>query len=263
MDLGLAGRTAVVAASSKGLGGAVAEEFAEEGANVVMCARGAEELAAAAESVRARGSGEVLAQVADLSELGAGEEVVRRAIERFGTVDILVNNAGGPPAGRFEDHTPEAWRAAVRLNLESALEMTRAALPAMKEGRWGRVINITSVSVKEPVDNLILSNSVRAAVTGWAKTLSNEVAADGVTVNNVLPGFTRTQRMEQLASATAERTGATASSVMEQWEKVIPAGRMGEPREFAAVVAFVASERASYLNGLSIAVDGGRTRALY
>ncbi|WP_419162184.1 SDR family oxidoreductase [Candidatus Palauibacter sp.] len=263
MDFGLAGRVALVAASSKGLGRAVAEELAAEGAHLVMCARGEEALAEAVASADVCGPGDVLSVPTDLSDPGGVAALTDAALERFGRVDILVNNAGGPPTGKFEDHDAAAWQRAVRLNLESALELTRAVLPGMKERGWGRILNITSIAVREPVDGLILSNSVRAAVTGFAKTLSNEVAAFGVTVNNVLPGFTRTARLEELAEAVARAGGASREEVEVGWRAVIPANRLGDPREFAAVVAFLASERASYVTGVSIAVDGGRTRALY
>ncbi|WP_419948840.1 SDR family oxidoreductase [Candidatus Palauibacter sp.] len=263
MDFGIAGRVALVAASSKGLGRAVAEELAAEGTHLVMCARGEDDLADAVASADARGSGEVLGIPADLSDPAAVAMLVDRAQDRFGCVDILVNNAGGPPAGPFEAHDAAAWRAAVRLNLESALQLTRAVLPGMKDRGWGRILNITSVAVKEPVDGLILSNSVRAAVTGFAKSLSNEVAEFGVTVNNILPGFTRTARLEELARVRAEAGGVSTEEVEAGWNAAIPARRIGEAREFAAVVAFLASERASYVTGVSVAVDGGRTRALY
>ena len=263
MDLGIAGRVALVAASSRGLGRAVAEELASEGAHVAMCARGAETLARAAEAVDALGPGDVMAVPVDLSDPDGAAGLVREVLDRFGRVDILVNNAGGPPAGTFEEHDREAWRSALRLNLESALELTRNVLPSMVERGWGRIINVTSVSVKEPVDGLILSNSVRAAVTGFAKTLSNEVAAHGITVNNALPGYTRTSRLEELAEALSKKKGVSRADVERGWTDVIPAGRLGEPREFAALVAFLASERASYINGVSVTVDGGRTRALF
>ena len=263
MDFGIAGRVALVAASSKGLGRAVAEELAAEGTHLVMCARGEDDLADAVAAADGRGPGEVLGIPTDLSDPTAVAALVDRAQDRFGRVDILVNNAGGPPAGPFEAHDEAAWRAAVRLNLDSALQLTRAVLPGMKERGWGRILNITSVAVKEPVDGLILSNSVRAAVTGFAKSLSNEVAEFGVTVNNILPGFTRTARLEQLASVRAEAGGISTEEVEAGWNAAIPARRLGEAREFAAVVAFLASERASYVTGVSVAVDGGRTRALY
>ena len=263
MDFGLAGKVALVAASSKGLGLAVAQELAMEGAHLIMCARGVEALEKAAAEVESCGSGEVLALPTDLLNSAEISSLVDAAVSRFGHVDVLVNNAGGPPYGTFEDHPPEAWQAAVRLNLESALNLTRGVLPEMKERGWGRIINITSVAVKEPVDGLILSNSVRAAVTGFARTLANEVASFGITVNNVLPGFTRTDRLLQLAEAQSKHRGISTEDVENGWNSVIPARRLGKPREFAAVVAFLASERASYVTGVSIAVDGGRTRALY
>ena len=263
MDFGLAGKVALVAASSKGLGLAVAQELAMEGAHLIICARGVEALEKAAAEVESCGSGEVLALPTDLLNSAEISSLVDAAVSRFGHVDVLVNNAGGPPYGTFEDHPPEAWQAAVRLNLESALNLTRGVLPEMKERGWGRIINITSVAVKEPVDGLILSNSVRAAVTGFARTLANEVASFGITVNNVLPGFTRTDRLLQLAEAQSKQRGISTEDVENGWNSVIPARRLGKPREFAAVVAFLASERASYVTGVSIAVDGGRTRALY
>ncbi len=263
MNLGIAGRVALVAASSKGLGRAVAEELAAEGAHLLMCARGEAALADAAASADARGSGDVVGIPADLSDPADVAGLVDAAMARFGRVDILVNNAGGPPPGKFEDHDRAAWKAAVRLNLESAIDLTRAVLPGMKERGWGRILNITSVAAKEPEADLILSNSVRAAVTGFAKSLSNEVAMYGVTVNNVLPGFTRTARLEELAAVRAEAAGISTEDVEMLWNARIPANRLGDPREFAAVVAFLASERASYVTGVSIAVDGGRTRALH
>ncbi|MGH7663109.1 MAG: SDR family oxidoreductase [Gemmatimonadaceae bacterium] len=262
MDLGLSGKVALVAASSRGLGRAVAEELATEGADLVLCARNESALAAAAREI-ARGSEvRVHAVRADVGEPADVDRVVGEARREFGRVDILVTNGGGPPPGPFESHTPEAWRDAVRGTLESVLNLTRALLPGMKERGWGRIINITSIAVKQPVDNLILSNSVRAAVTGFARTLANEVASQGVTVNNVMPGFTRTQRMEDLAANTAAARGTTTDDATRAWTAQIPMGRLGEPREFAALVAFLASERASYITGTSIPVDGGWIRSL-
>jgi 3-oxoacyl-[acyl-carrier protein] reductase len=188
--------------------------------------------------------------------------MIDAAIARFGRIDILVTNAGGPPAGKFESFTPEMWQAAVDLTLASAVNMTRAVLPGMRERGWGRIINVTSITVKQPVDGLMLSNSLRAAVTGFARTLANEVAEAGITVNNILPGYTRTDRVEQLAHAAAKREGGSREQALSQWEKQIPMGRLGEPREFAALAAFLASDRASYITGQSIAVDGGWIRGL-
>lgn len=262
MDLGLNGRVALVAASSKGLGRAVAEELAAESCDLVMCARGKQALEATAASIRATSKRKVLALVADLSKAEDVSQVSAAAMKEFGRIDILVTNGGGPPAGPFESHSMDAWHAAVRQTLDSAVELTRAVLPGMKERRWGRIVNITSIAVKQPVDNLILSNSVRAAVTGFARTLANEVAPFNITVNNVMPGYTRTDRVTSLAAKNAELRGSTSEEQLAIFEKQIPMGRLGEPREFGAMVAFLCSERASYTTGASIPVDGGWIRAL-
>ena len=262
MDLGLLDRVALVAASSRGLGRAIAGELAAEGAKLVLCARGEESLRAAERELAAAGAS-VVAVPADLGEPSGVERVAGAASDAFGRVDILVTNTGGPPAGTFEAHGPEAWSEAVRQNLDSVVNLTRAVLPGMKERRFGRILNVTSIAVRQPVDGLMLSNSVRAAVTGFARTLANEVASFGITVNNVLPGYTRTERLEQLAAKLAADRGTTPAEVVAQWEREIPAGRLGEPREFAALCAFLASERAAYITGASIAVDGGWTKALF
>ena len=262
MDLGLKGKVALVAAASRGLGRAVAEELAAEGASLVLCARGADSLAAARDHIE-RGAGvPVVAVAGDVSSAEDVSRVVAAGLARFGRVDILVTNAGGPPAGVFESLTRQDWEAATRLTLTSVLELTRAVLPGMRERRWGRILNVTSIAVKQPVENLMLSNSLRAAVTGFARTLANEVAADGITVNNLLPGYTRTERVEELARAAAGREGVGEAEVRARWEAEIPMRRLGEPREFAALAAFLASERAGYITGTSITVDGGWVRSL-
>jgi 3-oxoacyl-[acyl-carrier protein] reductase len=261
MDLGLHGKIALVAASSRGLGRAVAEELAREGVRLVLCARGERALRETAEAIRASGA-EVESLVADVSRPEDVARVVEAGVQAFGRIDVLVTNGGGPPAGPFESHSAEAWHEAIRQNLDSVVELTRRVLPGMKERRWGRVINVTSIAVKQPVDNLILSNSVRAAVTGFARTLANEVAPFGITVNNVMPGYTRTQRVDELAARNAVLRGTTADAQLAGWEGQIPMGRLGRPEEFAAMVAFLASERASYVTGASIPVDGGWIRAL-
>ena len=262
MELGLTGRVALVAASSRGLGRAIAAELATEGARVAMCARGEEALRAAAEDIRQATGADVLAGPADL---GVPADVVRvadAARSHFGAIDILVTNTGGPPAGPFESHSPEAWEVAVRQNLGSVLDLTRAVLPGMKERGWGRIVNVTSIAVKQPVDNLILSNAVRAAVTGFARTLANEVAPQGVTVNNVMPGYTRTDRVTELAARNAAQRGTSPAAELERWEREIPMRRLGEPEELAALVAFLCSARASYITGTSIPVDGGWIKSL-
>ena len=263
MDLGLKGKVALVAAASRGLGRAVAEELAAEGASLVLCARGAEALRATRDQIALQSGAPVVAVPADVSLAEDVARVVGAARERFGHIDILVTNAGGPPAGKFESLTREQWEAATRLTLHSAIELTRHVLPDMKERRWGRILNITSIAVKQPVENLILSNSLRAAVTGFARTLANEVAGDGITVNNILPGYTRTERVEELANMMAEKEGISPADFTAKWEREIPMKRLGEPREFAALAAFLVSERASYITGTSIQVDGGWIRSLF
>jgi 3-oxoacyl-[acyl-carrier protein] reductase len=262
MDLGLKNKVALVAAGSRGLGRAVAEELAAEGASLVLCARDQKTLTETATAIAEQNNAHVLAVPADVTVIDDIKRVVESGNERFGHIDILVTNAGGPPAGRFEQLTREQWDDAIRLTLMSAVELTREVLPGMKERRWGRILNITSIAVKQPVENLLLSNSLRAGLTGFARTLANEVAADGITVNNILPGYTRTERLDELAQMMAEKQGISSDQFRGKWEAEIPMGRLGEPREFAALVTFLASERASYITGASIQVDGGWVRSL-
>jgi 3-oxoacyl-[acyl-carrier protein] reductase len=262
VDLGLRGKVALVAAASRGLGRAIAAELAREGADLAICARGSDPLQKAREEIARDAAVQVLAIAADLSKHDEITRVVNETMKRFGRVDVLVTNAGGPPAGPFDKHDWDAWQRAVDLTLRSAVELTRAVLPGMRERRWGRVINVTSIAVKQPVDNLILSNAVRSAVTGFARTLANEVATDGITVNNILPGYTRTERVEALAEANAAKEGISKQDVIARFEREIPMRRLGEPDEFAALAAFLASERASYITGQSIAVDGGWIKSL-
>ena len=262
MFLGLRGKTALVGASSKGLGYAIARELAMEGAIIIICARGKDTLKEARDKLATETGAKVYAIPADLSRYEDVKRVTATALEKLGRVDILVNNNGGPPAGPFENHDWATWQGAFDQTLRSAVEMTRAVLPGMKERRWGRIINVTSMAAKQPVDNLMLSNSLRAAVHGFARTLANEVAEYGITVNNILPGYTRTERVESLAQATAKRDGIATTEVLTRFERDVPMKRIGEPDEFAALAAFLASERASYITAQSIAVDGGWIRGL-
>jgi 3-oxoacyl-[acyl-carrier protein] reductase len=262
MDLGLRGKVALVAAASRGLGRATALGLGAEGANLVLCARGASDLEAARNEIAKQTSVEIHTVVGDVSNAADIDKITSEALAKFGQVDILVTNAGGPPAGVFEKHSWEVWQQAVNLTLRSAVELTRAVLPGMRARKWGRVINVTSIAAKQPVDLLILSNSIRAAVTGFARTLANEVATDGITVNNILPGYTRTERVEHLADVTAGKEGVTRAEVVARFEKEIPMRRLGEPSEFAALAVFLASRQASYITGQSIAVDGGWIRNL-
>lgn len=263
MDLGLRDKVALVAASSQGLGFAVASELAAEGAKLVICSRNEESIQNACEKIRSTSQTEVFGMTGDLSVTDDVERIVASGIEKFGRIDILVTNTGGPPAGRFETLDPRAWDDAGRSLLGSVINLARFVLPGMKERRWGRILNITSIALKQPVDNLMLSNSLRAAVTGFAKTLANEVAADGITVNNILPGYTLTERLDELITFLAKKDGVSGDEVRTRWESEIPMGRLGDPKEFAALAAFLVSERASYITGSSIAVDGGWIKSLF
>ena len=253
MDLGLRGKVALVAAASKGLGRAVAEELAAEGAKLAICSRDAEAIESVGNEIAQRTGAEVLARAADVSRTADVDAFVDAALSIFGRVDILLTNSGGPPPGRFETLDLAMWQKAAELTLFAPVEFARRVLPGMKERRWGRILNVTSITVKQPVDNLMLSNSLRAAVTGWARTLANEVGETGVTVNNLIPGYTRTERVVELSQVIAKRESITTEQAVARWEREIPLGRLA---------AFVASERASYITGQSIAVDGGWIKSL-
>ena len=262
MDLGIKGKVAFVAAASRGLGKAVAAELAAEGCSVVLCARGEDALATTCKDLARIHGDRILGLTCDVSDPDAVGRTVNAGIDRFGQIDILVTNAGGPPSGRFEALDNVAWENATRLTLGSVVELCRAVVPGMKERRWGRILNITSIAVKQPIANLMLSNSLRAAVTGFARTLANELAPDGITVNNILPGYTRTERLEELARSLASGDKNAPTTIYEKWENEIPMKRIGEPHEFAAMAAFLVSARASYITGTSVTVDGGCVQSL-
>lgn len=262
MDLGLKERVAIVAASSRGLGKACARELAREGATVVICARDRAQLQATAGEIGQETGAQVLPVTIDLTDAAQIQHLVAEAQQRFGRIDILVSNNGGPPAGRFDDFDDDTWLAMHQLTLMSAVRLIRAVLPAMRTRQWGRIINITSVSVKEPIDNLLFSNVYRPGVIGLAKTLSAQVAAAGITINNVAPGYTRTDRVLELAKARAAEQGKTIEEVLADRTASLPMQRMGEPEELAALVAFLASERAGYITGATIPVDGGNLKGL-
>ena len=248
MDLGLINKIAFVAASSQGLGKSVALELAKEGAQVIICGRNDKSLDEAKAEIEEKSKQKVLALKGDLSQAADRERMLKKALTTYKKIDILVCNSGGPPAGKFEDLSPEDWDAAYKQLLASTVALIRAVIPAMKEQEWGRIIAITSQAVKQPVENLILSNSVRASVAGLIKTLSNELGPYNITVNNVMPGYTETARLKKLIAANPAMINAVDE---------IPLGRFASPKEFAAAVTFLASERASYITGVSLAVDGG------
>lgn len=262
MNLGLTDKIAVVGASSKGLGRAIALGLAQEGAKVTICARNSNALETTAADIRSQTCTEVLALPTDVSQPEQVETLMKATIAHFGGIDILVNNAGGPRAGRFDDLASQDYQEAVQLNLMSTINMCRAAVPAMRARGGGRIINLTSVSVKQPVDGLMLSNMARTSVIGFAKTLATEVAPDKILVNNVCPGIIYTDRIKQLATVRAEEDGITFEEALANMTSDIPLGRIGDPDEFATLVVFLASEQASYITGTTIQVDGGMVKGL-
>ncbi len=263
MDLQLNGRIAAVAAASKGLGKAVALELLKEGAHVSICGRDQARVEAAADELRRATGGQALPIVADLTTIEGCQHFIYSTIEHYGgRLDILVTNAGGPPSGPVESFDDDAWRKAIRLNLLSTVRMVTEALPVIKQSDQGRVIAITSISAKQPLNNLVLSNATRAGVIGYIKSLANELGHTGVTFNAVLPGWTRTARVDELLQNLADARGVTPAEVEAGITAAIPARRMARPDEFAAVVAFLASGRASYLNGVALQIDGGLSQGL-
>ena len=248
MDLGLKDKIAFVAASSQGLGKAVAIELAKEGANLAICGRNQEQLNKTKLEIEKVRNGCVIAISGDLSIDSDRKNILDSVLKFYGKVDILVTNTGGPPSGKFEDLSQDDWNKTYELLLGSTVSLIRGVLPEMKKQCFGRIIAITSISVKQPVENLILSNSVRASVAGLIKTLATELGEYNITVNNVMPGYTQTNRLLSLIE-----NNPSINSVTDE----IPLKRFGTPEEFAAAVAFIASERASYITGISLAVDGG------
>jgi 3-oxoacyl-[acyl-carrier protein] reductase len=264
MNLGIKGRTAVVAASSQGLGFACAFELAREGAAVAICSRDRGRIDGAARRIRDEVPGaRVEPMVVDLTRADDARGLVEAAAAAFGRLDILVTNSGGPAPGALDQVSLEDLRRGVDSTLISAVSLMMAAVPHMRRAGWGRVVNILSITVKQPRTNLLVSNTMRPGILGFAKSISLELAKDGVTVNNVAPGYTRTERLDELAVHVAKTQRRSPQDVFSEWERTIPAGRLGAPEELAAVVAFLCSERAAYVTGTTIQVDGGSFPGLY
>jgi len=262
MDLGLQGRVAMVLASSKGLGRAIALGFAREGARVTICARGQEALDETKRQIEDETGVGILALTLDVSLRESHTKLVEETLSRFGQIDVLVNNSGGPPAGNPLTLPDSSWQEALDLNLLSTVFMTKEVIPHMMPRRWGRVINLTSYSVKQPVDSLVLSNMARAGVVGFAKTLASELAPHNITVNNICPGVFSTDRHHELARGRAQKLGIDLEEYLAQQASSIPVKRCGEPSELADLVVFLSSERASYITGTTLQIDGGLVRGL-
>jgi 3-oxoacyl-[acyl-carrier protein] reductase len=262
MNLGLKDRVALVAASSQGIGRATAEAFAAEGCRVAMCARNQQTLQAAAENIRKQYNAEVLAEAFDVTDAPAVQRFVADVAKKFGGVDICVTNAGGPPAKGFLAATLDEWQRAIELNFLSTVYFAREVIPHMQRKHWGRIITLTSITTKQPVPDLVLSNAVRAAVVGLVKSLANEFGKDGILVNNVGPGFTATDRLKELAAARSSASGKSEQELFDAWAADAPLKRLGEPREVAETIVWLASDAASNITGQTILVDGGMYKGL-
>ncbi len=257
MNTGLKDRVALVAASSRGLGRAVAEGLAAEGAHLALCARDGARIEAAAAAIRQRHGVRVLARAVDVTQSAAVEEFVAAVAAEFGRLDVCVSSAGGPPAKTFATTTLDDWRQAVELNLVSHVAFARAALPHMQRAGWGRLLLVSSIAVKQPIDGLVLSNTARGAVPGLVRSLANEYGPYGITVNNLCPGYTRTERLDELAKVKALGQGITPEAAFQGWADATALRRLAEPREFADAAVFLASDLAAYITGQSLLIDGG------
>jgi 3-oxoacyl-[acyl-carrier protein] reductase len=258
MDLGLEGKVALVTAASRGLGAATALAFAREGTRVAICARNQAPLMATSHRIAEETGAEMLVVAADVSEAADVRNLVTTTVDRFGRLDILVTNAGGPPSGNFLDVNEDDWEKAVQLTLMSVVRLCYAVVPVMRRQGEGSILAMTSLSVKQPLDNLILSNSLRLGVIGLVKSLSNELGAAGIRVNAICPGWTRTERVDELLAARSAKSGLTAEEEAAKITANTPLGRMAQPEEFARAAVFLASPAASYITGTSLLVDGGQ-----
>jgi len=263
MNLGLEGKVALVGGASRGLGYACAEALASEGVSLTICSRHESAIKTAGERLRTETGATVEAVVCDQTSSDEIDKLVSRAMGRYGRIDILINNTGGPPPGLFEDQDDLAWQEAFEALVMSVVRLCRAVIPAMREHRWGRIVTNTSFAVKEPADRLVLSNALRAAVVGLSKTLSREVATDGITVNCVCPGAFDTERLQSVFESEAGASGRTVQAVQAAWEGRIPIGRLSKPEELAALVAFLCSDRAASITGACLPIDGGMIHGLF
>jgi len=263
MELGLKGRVAIVTGSSQGIGKAIALGLSQEGTKVSICARNEKLLNKTAREIESATGVEVYAVQADLTKEDDIKRLVAETSERFGRIEVLVNNTGGPPSTTFVETSMEHWRGAVDLLLMSVVTTCSEVIPYMQRRRWGRIINMTSFVAKQPAERLVLSNALRAGILGLTKTLSNELAEDGILVNAVCPGWTLTKRVEELAKAKAKTIGKNYEEIIKEWESQIPLKRLAQPKEIADLVVFLASERASYITGAVFQVDGGVTKGLF
>lgn len=262
MELGLKGKTVLVTASSKGIGKSIAECFASEGSQVAICSRDRDELVVVCNEIKRKYGGEPFWCICDLNKAKDIENTFEAVRKQFGGVDILVNNCGGPVAGHLRDLDDKNWLQAFEQILLSVVRFCNLAVPEMMIREWGRIINITSVAVKQPIENLILSNSLRSGIIGFAKTLSNELAQYNITVNNVAPGYTLTNRLYDLAVTRSKVSGISHEEILSDMAKEIPMNRLARPEEISAMVIFLASQQASYITGNTIQVDGGWTKSL-
>ena len=263
MNLGTKNKVALVAASSRGLGKAIALQLSREGAKVVICSRNKERLFKTRDEIAAETGGVVSAFVVDVRDKNQVSKMVEQTVKELETIDILVSNAGGPPSGMADDFALDDYRDALELNLLSTVNLCYEVIPFMKKQKWGRIINMVSVAAKQPIDSLILSNTARAGVLGFSKSLSNQVASYGITVNSICPGYTKTERVEELAKSFEQSGKGAVKDFYRDIQKNVPAGRFGTPEEIARAVAFLASEGAGYITGVALQVDGGYTKGLF
>ena len=262
MDTGLTGRVALIAGASQGIGRAIAQALAAEGCHLALCARNQTSLDSLASDLRMRFGIEVETRSLDLKDCGATRQFVETAARRFERLDICVPNAGGPPAKPFLETTDEDWDSAFTLNLKSTIVLARAVIPHMRKRKWGRIIAISSITVRQPQPGLILSNAVRGGIPGLLRSLANEFGPDGILVNNVGPGYTATDRLKELTKVSAAKTGQSKDQIESGWTEQIPLRRLGQPEEIADAVVWLASERASFVTGQTILVDGGMYQGL-